>query len=140
MELARGTHVESPAGIAEAAGDGEPRGAVIAPQGARIDAEASTALLRRCTALAARARVELLAPSRGTAAGELTALLAQMEGWEAGSLEDPDPIMTVLAAAALQDLVEQLRDPATTGLATSAEAVLRVLRSVMAASRVDVPA
>ncbi|ATG51948.1 hypothetical protein CFK38_10780 [Brachybacterium vulturis] len=110
------------------------------------DSETATMLLRRCTALAARARVDLLTPSRCEAADELLDLLAQMESWDPAALGTPDPTMTVLAAAALQDLAERLhlaqqrQEPTPSALTTSTDAVLDVLQGIMVRHRVDVPA
>lgn len=111
-----------------------------------LEAETTTMILRRCTALAARARVDLLSPSRCGAADELVDLLARMESWDPATLETPDPTMTVLAAAALQDLAERLhlaeqrQEPNPSALTTSTDAVLQVLNGIMAHARVDVPA
>ncbi|ASK64605.1 hypothetical protein CFK39_00675 [Brachybacterium avium] len=111
-----------------------------------LDSETSTMMLRRCTALAARARVDLLSPSRCGAADELVDLLARMESWDPAALEAPDPTMTVLAAAALQDLTERLRvaelqqESHWSMLITSTDAVLAVLRGIMAGGALRVPA
>lgn len=83
------------------------------PAGSALDtaptlpAEASTDALRRCTALATRARVELLGTGR-RAVEELGELLAEMARWEDVALLDPDPTMLVLTVASLQDLAERL--------------------------------
>lgn len=147
MELARGEQEASVAPLLAGIDSGAERTvdghrAAIDPR----DPDGVTLALRRCTALAARARVDLLSPTRHGAACELAALLAGMQEWELDALAAPDPIMTVLAAAALQDLSERLHaadQPLPTdsaALATSADAVLEVLRAIMAEGRVDVPA
>jgi len=146
MELADGMYDQSAAGIPAPASTGKSVTQMPTPDlahadtGARLDAATSTTMLRRCTALATRARVELLSPGPRPAARELAVLLGEMEHWEPASLEDPDPTMSVLASAALQDLAERLRDPASAALATSARTVLEVLRELMATPRVNVPA
>ena len=105
-----------------------------------IPAELSTAALRRCTALAARARADLLTRGRQEAAAQLAALLEEMGSWEASHLVDPDPTMVVLAAAALQDLADRLPVPAPAGLEVRIELVLAVLHAVMDRGRVAAPA
>ena len=119
---------------------------VTAPLGASgtgIDAESTTLLLRRCTALAARARVDLLTPGRGGAAAELGEVLDRMRSWDPSALEAPDPTMTVLAAAALQDLAERLRlaarqqEPGPCSLLADIEAALGVLEGIMTGGRVE---
>lgn len=70
--------------------------------------EESTLQLRRCTALATRARVELLGAHRHPAEDELEVVLGVISAWDVEDVRDPDPAMTVLAAAALQDLAERL--------------------------------
>ncbi|MDN5822403.1 MAG: hypothetical protein L0H74_11970 [Brachybacterium sp.] len=138
MELAREAQDEIVTATLRGAGTG------LDPE--VLDSETTTMMLRRCTALAARARVDLLSPSRCGAADELIDLLAQMESWEPTALEAPDPTMTVLAAAALQDLVERLRlaEPrqgsSSATLITSSDAVLVVLRGIMVGGPVNVPA
>ncbi|ATG54816.1 hypothetical protein CFK41_08585 [Brachybacterium ginsengisoli] len=145
MELARGEQQASVAPLLAGTGSGDERTvdvdrSVVDPR----DPDDVTLALRRCTALAARARVDLLSPSRPGAASELAALLAGMQEWEVDAVTVPDPIMTVLAAAALQDLAERLRAADQTlpagsaALATSADAVLEVLRALMAEGRVNV--
>lgn len=125
-------------GVTDTAGEHLPHG--------EPEPETSTMMLRRCTALAARARVDLLCPGRGAAAEELTALLEEMASWEPARLQAPDPTMTVLAAAALQDLAERLaraeaqQTPASGMAITGIPAVLAVLQELMAGGRVDVPA
>lgn len=106
----------------------EPLSAVIGP-------EISTAVLRRCTALATRARVDLLTPSRHTAADELEHLLASMEPWDPAALESPDPTMTVLAAAALQDLAGRLPCAAHSPLGARIETALALLHTIMEGTR-----
>jgi hypothetical protein len=137
MELAHEARDESATAVAETLGL-RPEGRLLPPDrhSVRIDPETSTAHLRRCTALAARARVELLTPRRRTAAEELSEVLSVMEAWTPASLVDPDPTMTVLAAAALQDLAERL--PETAELALRIPSVLDLLREVMAHRRIDV--
>lgn len=147
MELAREARdeiVTATLGVAGTGVDHEDLPVGELPDG--LDSETATMMLRRCTALAARARVDLLSPRRCGAADELIDLLAQMESWEPAALEAPDPTMTVLAAAALQDLVERLRiaeprqESSSATLITSTDAVLVVLRGIMVGSPVNVPA
>lgn len=142
MELERGVGEEIVRAISTAAEEvadvGRHRPAEQ-PQ-VRIDVETSTMLLRQCTALAARARVDLLTQSQRAAAAELAELLTTMASWSPKSLEPPDPTMTVLAAAALQDLRERLQDPAAEELIARISAVLRVLHTVMEGARIGAPA
>ncbi|OFT54304.1 hypothetical protein HMPREF3159_10370 [Brachybacterium sp. HMSC06H03] len=105
-----------------------------------IPADLSTAALRRCTALATRARADLLTPGRQDAAAQLAALLEEMGSWKASHPLDPDPTMVVLAAAALQDLADRLPVPAPAGLEVRIELVLAVLHAVMERGRVAAPA
>ncbi|MEO2099154.1 hypothetical protein ACIGH6_08960 [Brachybacterium paraconglomeratum] len=105
-----------------------------------IPADLSTAALRRCTALATRARADLLTPGRQDSAAQLAALLEEMGSWKASRLIDPDPTMVVLAAAALQDLADRLPVPAPAGLEVRIELVLAVLHAVMERGRVAAPA
>lgn len=143
LELERGVgeRIDAVAQVAPrrpSPGDGH-RTTAPEPDRARIDADASVAVLRRCTALAARARVELLTESRRTASDDLCVLLGSMGEWSPELLDQPDPTMTVLCAAALQDLAARLPDPDGL-LAARVEAVLVLLHSVMAAGRVTAPA
>ena len=111
-----------------------------------VHPETATAMLRRCTALAARARIDLLTPSRCDATEELAELLGAMSTWDPAALEAPDPTMTVLAAAALQDLVARLdladrRDDADRlRLAAGIRAVLAILQGLMEQARVTASA
>lgn len=91
----------------------------------------STPLLRRCTALATRARVDLLVTSRPADCAELSEVLAELAAWEGGQLIDPDPTMLALAAAALQDLVERLDEPHLLAMGDTISAALGVLRSAL---------
>jgi hypothetical protein len=101
----------------------------------------STAVLRRCTALATRARADLLLTrGRQDASAELARVLAEMAPWDPAALVDPDPTMTVLAAAALQDLAARLPSPAPAGLDTRIEEALPLLRTVMDRGRVSASA
>ncbi|APX31962.1 hypothetical protein BH708_03600 [Brachybacterium sp. P6-10-X1] len=102
-----------------------------------LDPADTTALLRRCTALAARARVDLLTAGRRSAAEELEEVLAVLGSWEGTEIVDPDPTMVVLAAAALQDLLERLPASPRPELGDRAEAALQVLHAVMASGRID---
>ncbi|MGO1567027.1 MAG: hypothetical protein ACTH0H_03525 [Brachybacterium sp.] len=137
MELERA--VDERIAAMTTAAEGKP--AVIGPHRAeishlsRLDASVSTPMLRLCTALAARARVELLSENRHAATDELSALLDTMGGWESELLDAPDPTMTVLCAAALQDLAERLPDPGAE-LSARVDAVLELLHGVMEDGRV----
>lgn len=97
----------------------------------------STALLRRCTALAARARVDLLSAGRRSAAEDLEEVLVILGSWEGAEILDPDPTMVVLAAAALQDLLERLPASPRPALGDRAESALRVLHALMESARID---
>ena len=97
----------------------------------------STPLLRQCTALATRARVDLLSGSRHEAAEQLEGVLETLALWDAGSLRDPDPTMVVLAAAALQDLAERLVPSSTNALSERIEAALRLLHTLMDPAHID---
>lgn len=138
MELERGAEASSATTVetVTTTGTGAPR-LLAAPGIERIDPETSTSVLRRCTALATRARVEMLSPSRRAAVDELNVLLAEMRAWTPEALEEPDPTMTVLCAAALQDLAERLDDSAPVLLATRVGMVLDLLREVMGPARID---
>ena len=105
-----------------------------------IPADLSTAALRRCTALATRARADLLTRGRQDAAAQLAALLEEIGSWGASHLVDPDPTMVVLAAAALQDLADRLPVPAPAGLGVRIELALALLHAVMDQGRVAAPA
>ena len=98
---------------------------------ALIPPDRTTAALRRCTALATRARSDLLTHGRREAAAELAALLEEIADWSPEGLVDPDPTMTVLAAAALQDLAARLPVPAPSGLDARIDEVVRLLGGVM---------
>ena len=98
---------------------------------ALIPPDRTTAALRRCTALATRARADLLTHGRREAAAELAALLEEIADWSPEGLVDPDPTMTVLAAAALQDLAARLPVPAPSGLDARIDEVVRLLGGVM---------
>ncbi|WP_299305321.1 hypothetical protein [uncultured Brachybacterium sp.] len=141
MELERGAgeRIDLMAQVVAGSSKGVRRAAAPEAESGHIDAESSVAVLRRCTALAARARVELLTESRRTATEELSALLGTMGEWSSARLEAPDPTMTVLCAAALQDLAARLPDPDGV-LAARVEAVLALLHGVMAEGRVVAPA
>ena len=91
----------------------------------------STPLLRRCTALATRARVDLLVTTRPADCAELSEVLAELAAWEGRQLIDPDPTMLALAAAALQDLVERLDEPHLLAMGDTISAALGVLRSAL---------
>lgn len=97
--------------------------------------ETTTPLLRRCTALAAKARVELLSQSRHDAADELVEVLEQIGDWSPERLVDPDPTMLVLCAASLQDLAERLPGAVTASLGEQVGTVLDLLHRVMAGER-----
>lgn len=105
-----------------------------------IPPDLSTSALRRCTALATRARADLLTRGRQDAAAQLSELLEEMGRWEPAALVDPDPTMSVLAAAALQDLADRLPVPAPAALDTRIDAALAVLHAVMDRGRVVAPA
>lgn len=97
-----------------------------------IPASRSTPLLRRCTALATRARVDLLIVSRPAEVDELAGVLAELGSWEGAHLSDPDPTMLALAAAALQDLDERLEGPQEMALGGEIARALEVLQTAMA--------
>lgn len=103
---------------------------------AMIAAVTSTPLLRRCTALAAQARVELLTESRRSATEELEGVLATIESWAPTEVVSPDPTMVTLAAAALQDLLERLSQVPMSTLEGRITRVLEVLHALMTASHI----
>ncbi|GAA4527142.1 hypothetical protein GCM10023160_22920 [Brachybacterium paraconglomeratum] len=141
MELEReaGEWIEGAAQIAPGLSNGDRREVLAEPLRDRIDAESSVAMLRLCTALAARARVELLTPRRRAATEELSALLGAMGEWPPELLDAPDPTMTVLCAAALQDLAARLPDSGGV-LSVRVEAALALLHGLMAEGRIAAPA
>lgn len=98
---------------------------------APITAAVSTPLLRRCTALAAQARVELLTESRRSASAELEGVLAEIENWAPEHVRAPDSTMVALAAAALQDLQERMSQAAASTLDERLTPALAVLHSLM---------
>lgn len=104
-----------------------------------IGPDLTTPLLRRCTALAARARVDLLSGSGGRhdACDELEHLLVAIDAWDRSGIVDPDPTMVVLAAAALQDLGERLPASVASTLGTRIAAVLELLHTLMDSRRID---
>lgn len=101
-----------------------------------IAATISTPLLRRCTALAAQARVELLTESRRSATEELEGVLAIIENWAPAEVLSPDPTMVTLAAAALQDLLERLSQVSMSTLEGRITRALAVLHALMTPSHV----
>jgi len=94
----------------------------------------STPLLRRCTALAAQARVELLTESRRSAATELDGVLREIESWAPEQVHSPDATMVALAAAALQDLRERMAQAPTSTLEGRITRTLEVLHALMASA------
>lgn len=101
--------------------------------------DVTTPLLRRCTALATMARVELLSEHRHRAADELTEVLDEIVGWSGRSLTDPDRTMLALCAAALLDLADRI--PATAAaLAARVGEALGVLGAGMTAGPLAVRA
>lgn len=102
-----------------------------------IGPDLTTPLLRRCTALAARARVDLLSGGRHDACDELEHLLVAIDAWDRSGIVDPDPTMVVLAAAALQDLGERLPASVASTLGTRIAAVLELLHTLMDSRRID---
>lgn len=96
-----------------------------------IPASRSTPLLRRCTALATRARVDLIVTSRPADCEELAGVLTELASWEGAHLDEPDPTMLVLAAAALQDLRERWGEAQQMALGAAIAAALGVLHAAM---------
>lgn len=113
---------------------------VIDPEAPLLTPDFTTPVLRRCTALATRARVELLSAGRHSAADELAEVLTQIAAWEPGRLIDPDPTMLALSIASLQDLSERL--PGPDGLAGSAAlpGVLSLLHDRLHGTALGTPA
>ena len=109
----------------------------VSPAETVIDPAESTPLLRLCTALATRARVDLLTAGRRTASEELEEVLVVLESWKSTTIVDPDPTMVVLAAAALQDLLERLPETSRPSLGARVEAALGVLHALMRSARID---
>lgn len=70
----------------------------------RISRAQSTELLRRCTGLSARARVESMGERHAASGAELLTVLEQIIGWDDAVLEDTDVTMLALAGASLDDL------------------------------------
>ncbi|WP_114856601.1 hypothetical protein [Brachybacterium sp. YJGR34] len=99
--------------------------------------DVTTPILRRCTALAARARVDLLTESRHAASDELEQLLTSIVSWDPRSVVDPDPTMVVLAAAALQDLADPLPAAVRTTLGARLDRALELLHAVLDGARID---
>lgn len=118
MERDRGSVLQAP-------------GPDLAEQLLAIPTSRSTALLRRCTALATRARVDLLVTSRRVDCDELAGVLTELGSWEGAHLDDPDPTMLALAAAALQDLGERLEGPQAMALGTEITRALAVLHTAI---------
>ena len=104
------------------------------PGPAPVTAAASTPLLRRCTALAAQARVELLTESRRSATAELDGVLREIESWVPEQVRAPDATMVALAAAALQDLRERMSPAPTSTLEGRIARALEVLHALMASA------
>ncbi|MGP9681263.1 MULTISPECIES: hypothetical protein [unclassified Brachybacterium] len=102
-----------------------------------IGPDLTTPLLRRCTALAARARVDLLSGGRHDACDELEHLLVTIDAWDRSGIVDPDPTMVVLAAAALQDLGERLPASVACALGMRITVVLDLLHTLMDSRRID---
>lgn len=91
----------------------------------------STPLLRQCTALATRARVELLGSALGPAGRDLIGVLAEIAGWSPEEVVDIDPTMSALAAASLQDLRARVDGEVELLLGASIDATTAVLCEVM---------
>lgn len=118
--------------VLQVGGSAQPMGATtLAEPPIMILPGRSTPLLRRCTALATRARVDLLVTSRPADCAELSEVLAELAAWEGGQLIDPDPTMLALAAAALQDLAERLDEPHLLSMGDTISAALGVLRGAL---------
>lgn len=110
--------------VAAESGELRPLGAVV-----------TTPVLRRCTALATRARVEMLSGGRHPAAKDLLGVLEEIRGWGERELLTPDPTMLALSAASLQDLAERLPDSEDPALASAVGSVLgRLHRELEGAS------
>ncbi|WP_193104563.1 hypothetical protein [Brachybacterium sp. FME24] len=114
--------------------DGDP---VDPPHDAVIGPGISTPLLRLCTALATRARVDLLTAGRHAASDELEQVLGTLGSWEGARVIDPDQTMVVLAAASLQDLAERLPSSSRSTLGVQVESALRLLHTLMQRTRID---
>jgi len=99
-----------------------------------VPATVSTPLLRRCTALAAQARVELLTESHRSATTELDGVLREIETWAPEQVQAPDTTMVALAAAALQDLRERMAQAPTSTLEGRISRALDVLHALMASA------
>ncbi|MGY5764581.1 hypothetical protein ACXET9_05190 [Brachybacterium sp. DNPG3] len=93
--------------------------------------EVTTPLLRRCTALAAKARVELLSQRLHAAADELGEVLDQISRWTPSLLVSPDPTMLALCTASLQDLVERMPESDPSVLTERIDRVLDLLHGVL---------
>lgn len=84
-------------------------------------------LLRRCTAQAAEARIELAASEHHTPCPELMETLTEITASPTSMVEDP--MLAALAAAALDDLLAHLRGPEHMVLADAVSTAMTVLRS-----------
>lgn len=104
------------------------------PDPVPVPATVSTPLLRRCTALAAQARVELLTESRRSAIAELDGVLREIESWVPEQVQAPDATMVALAAAALQDLRERMAPAPASTLEERIARALEVLHALMASA------
>ncbi|HIY25165.1 MAG TPA: hypothetical protein H9837_12840 [Candidatus Brachybacterium merdigallinarum] len=105
-----------------------------------LDREATTPLLRRCTALAANARIELILGSRHASADELEPVLAQLESWSSIHVVDPDPTMLALAIAALEDLHERVQEAPEAPSTERIARVVALLRELALAPRLSLTA
>ena len=96
-----------------------------------IPPEESTALLRRCTALATKARADLLNRSRPGDPREFQEVLSTLAGWPVDSLRNPDPTMVVLASASLHDLADRLPVETHGALGAQVDSALSLLEQLM---------
>src|SRR5699024_4011751 len=99
-----------------------------------VPATGSSPLLRRCTALAAQARVELLTESHRSATPQRDGGLRAFETWSPEQVQAPDTTMVALAAAALQDLRERMAQAPTSTLEGRICRALDVLHALMASA------
>lgn len=96
-----------------------------------VPASHSTPLLRRCTSLATRARVDLMMTSRRADIAKLAEVLGDVAAWETAVLVDPDRTMVALAAASLQDLQERLDEAGQIALGSAIDRALAVLHAAL---------
>lgn len=87
----------------------------------------STAILRRCTAVAARARMDVLIAHRPDWLAELDAVLDEVDAWRGRRIEPVDPPMLAIAVAALEDLCRTVTEEADSATVARIATALEIL-------------